>query len=179
MMALILDTETTALVSNRVLADDRLPEVIEFYAELVDLTNGQLSASMEQLIRPRHSIPDDIANITGINDTLVANSPVFKDVGRNIFTLIEATPLVIAHNCAFDKEVLDIEAGRLSPPYIIAWPRCVCSVEQTVHLTGKRLTLSKLHEHLFNERFADAHRAKADVKALTRCCVELYKRGEL
>jgi DNA polymerase III alpha subunit (gram-positive type) len=84
---------------------------------------------------------------------------------------------VIAHNASFDQEAINIEANRLGR--IIKWPTCRCSVEQTIHLKGKRLTLGALHEHLFGARFDDAHRARADVMALVRCCCELHKRGEL
>jgi DNA polymerase III subunit alpha len=38
-------------------------------------------------------------------------------------------------------------------------------------------TLTELHEYLFNEKFAEAHNATADVEATTRCFLELVKRG--
>jgi hypothetical protein len=40
-----------------------------------------------------------------------------------------------------------------------------------------RLTLSNLHEHLFGEKFKDAHRARSDVMALVRVARELRRRG--
>ena len=75
---------------------------------------------------------------------------------------------------SFDQEMIDIEAERLGQ--ILRWQRLVCTVEQTVHLRGHRLSLSLLHQHLFDEPFAGAHRAKVDVAALIRCSVELHKR---
>ena len=37
-------------------------------------------------------------------------------------------------------------------------------------------TLTELHEYLFNEPFAEAHNATADVEATTRCFLELIRR---
>jgi DNA polymerase-3 subunit alpha len=108
---------------------------------------------------------------------MLTNVPTFTKVADRIIAMIEGAPLVISHNASFDQEVLDIEAARLGRQ--IHWPRLLCTVEQTVHLTGKRLTLTDLHNLLFEEKFADAHRAKADTQALIRCCRELVRRGEL
>ena len=177
MQALILDTETTSLIANRVLRDDQLPEIIEFYGELVNLADGTVATELDCLIKPNRPVSDEIADITGITNTMLVNQPNFKDCAKDIFALIEFAECVIAHNASFDQECLDIEAGRMA--YSIAWPRVICSVEQTTHLAGKRLTLGQLHEFLFGQKFADAHRAKTDVKALTRCCIELFQRGEL
>ncbi len=55
--------------------------------------------------------------------------------------------------------------------------RLICTVESTEHIKGFRLTLTKLHEHLFGEAFPSAHRAENDVRPLTRCFIELYNRG--
>jgi DNA polymerase-3 subunit alpha len=61
----------------------------------------------------------------------------------------------------------------------VAWPRVICTVEETEHLKGHRLKLSDLYELLFGEKFANAHDAKADVEALAKCYFELVKRGEI
>ena len=37
-------------------------------------------------------------------------------------------------------------------------------------------TLTELHEYLFNEKFAEAHNATADVEATTRCFLELIRK---
>src|SRR5262249_43032643 len=96
----------------------------------------------------------------------------------SIRDFIESAECVVAHNAAFDKDMLDLEFKRLNLTPI-AWPPILCTVEQTIHVTGYRLSLSALYEHLFGETFKDAHRAETDVRALTRCVIELRKRGEL
>jgi DNA polymerase III epsilon subunit-like protein len=107
----------------------------------------------------------------------LVDKPAFVGVANQIFSFIESAPLIIAHNLSFDKDALEIEAERLGRT--IAWPPGLCSVEQSLHLKSKRLTLKKLHAELFGKEFEGAHRAKTDVQALVRCCVELFKRGVL
>lgn len=177
MKALILDTETTALISNHSIKLDRQPEVIEFFGALTDLTTGIRIGEYEQLIKPRHAITNEITEITGITNEMVAKSPCFSNVADAIRMRIEAAPVVIAHNMSFDKEVIDIEFERFGQK--IKWPRVICTVEATLHFKGFRLSLSKLYDHLFSDTFKDAHRARSDTTALERCCIELYKRGVL
>jgi DNA polymerase III epsilon subunit-like protein len=184
MIALVLDTETTGLVENRTIKVERLPEIIEFYGALVDLGTGIIQEELDTLIKPTIPLKDKpdfgskktITEITGITNEMLANSPTFKVYAPKLKVFLESAPNIIAHNATFDQEMLAIEFARVNVP--IKWPRVICSVEQTIHLKGKRLTLSDLHAHLFGEKFADAHRAKVDVQALIRCCVELAKREE-
>jgi len=176
MKALIFDTETTGLVQNRSMTLDQLPEVIEFYGVVMDLARNRKIRDYETLIRPtKYPMSDQVIKETKTklsNDILKA-APLFAKVAPMIKRMIEEAPAVIAHNASFDREMLDIEFERLGIQ--LKWPRVICSIEQTIHLRGYRLSLTNLHAHLFDEAFADAHRAKADVKALVRCCVELYK----
>jgi len=176
-MAFVFDTETNGLSENRSIKLERQPHLIEFYGCLVDLAHGKILFDYETLVKPPKLIEQEIADITSINNNMLKDAPSFAEVADKIISSIEAAPLVIAHNASFDKEIIDIEANRLGR--IVNWPRVLCTVEQTIHLQGKRLTLTNLHQHLFNEKFADAHRAKVDTRALVRCCVELVKRGEL
>jgi DNA polymerase-3 subunit epsilon len=177
MIALVLDTETTALVANRTMADSWLPEIIEFYAELVDLASENNIAYLHHFIKPMRPISPDITKITGIDDAMVADKPNFKKLAPDIIEMIEDASVIIAHNAHFDRECLDIEAQRIGLE--IRWPRTICTVEQSIFYTGNRLTLSQLHEFLFKEKFADAHRASSDAKALIRCCREMFRRGDL
>jgi DNA polymerase III epsilon subunit-like protein len=176
-LAVVFDTETTGLISNRSLPLARQPEVIEFYGCLADLATGEIRAEVDRLIRPSFPISERIVEITGITDEMVADAPRFADVADEIFSFLERAPWIIAHNASYDREICEIEAERLGRR--IAWPELTCTVEATVFLTGTRLSLTGLHEYLFNEPFKGAHRGREDVGALLRCAVELTKRGEL
>jgi DNA polymerase III epsilon subunit-like protein len=184
MIALIFDTETTGLLENRVIKSDRLPELIEFYGAVIDLSTGEKKDEFETLVRPSRELSDKpdwgqkktITDITGLTNEILRTAPRFEDVAPKIVSLIESAPAVIAHNASFDQEIIDVEASRLGK--IVKWPRVLCSVEQTIHLKGKRMTMAVMYDYLFNEKFPDAHRARPDTEALIRCCVELAKRGD-
>lgn len=181
---LAFDTETTGLVGNHTIRIDKQPHIIEFYGCLFNLQSGETIAELDLLIRPPQPLSDQpifgekktTTQITGISNEMLSSCPTFPAVADQLFTFIQQQPaLLAAHNLSYDKEMLDLEAERLNRT--INWPRGICTVEQTVHLKGHRLTLPALHEHLFNEKFADAHRAKTDTQALVRCLLELHKRG--
>jgi len=186
MIAVVFDTETTGLISNHSIKINQQAEIIEFYGEEVDLAdNGKMLRELDLLIKPSRPLSDTPAfgekktttQITGITNAMLADCPTFGRVANDIEGLLSTAKFVIAHNVSFDQEMIDLEFERLHR--MMAWPRAICTVESTIHLKGGRLNLTKLHEHLFGMAFADAHRAKHDVQALIRCCVELFKRGIL
>lgn len=185
MKALILDTETSGLPKNRTIKLELQPEIIELYAQIVDLKTGKVSKPFGTLIKPSKVLGDTpnpgdkktTTQITGITNEMLKNAPSFKEVSKVIFKMIEKAPVIIAHNLSFDAEMTDIEAERLK--YELRWPRKICSVEATIAMKGYRLTLTKLYLELFGKEFEGAHRAQGDVDALTKCCVELFKRGML
>lgn len=178
MKVLAFDTETTGLIENHTIKLDRLPEVIEFFGHIVDLKTGKVGRKLDTFIKPRKNISEEITKITGINDQDVADAPPFVEVADVIEDLISRADVVLAHNLSYDMEMVDTEFERLGRK--IKWPKGrICTVEQTIHLKGHRLSLSALHSFLFKEEFTGAHRARVDVAALTRCARELFKRGLL
>lgn len=175
-IALVFDTETTGLIRNGVLPLDRQPEIVEFYGCYVDLESGKIIKELERVFKPSRKMGDDVIKIHGITNEMVEKAPPFAAFAREIMEFIEGADVVIAHNLSYDLEIVELECcKRLGEA--IAWPRKLCTVEQTAHLKGYRLSLTVLHEMLFGEKFPSAHRARHDVIALTRCCVELRKRG--
>lgn len=173
------DTETTGLIENVTVKDEKLPEIIDFYGGLFDVDTGKIVDEVDILIKPTiaKKLPEETVDITGIDDNMLKSKKQFSAYAPLIKRMIEHAPIVIAHNAAYDKEMLDLEFNRLDQK--IKWPRVLCTVEQTMHLKGYRLNLTALHEHLFGEGFPEAHRARTDVTAMIRCIVELVKRGEL
>lgn len=182
MKAVLFDTETTGLVRNRTLKLDQQPEVIEFYACAANLKTGKITKELDTLIKPAKPLSDTpapgdkktITQITGITNEMLKNAKLFKDHAKAIIKMLSSAPVVIAHNASFDRDMIEIEAERLGIEF--KWPKVLCTVEQTIHMKGHRLSMSALHQELFGEPFLGAHRAKADVQALLKCCVELHKR---
>jgi len=178
MKTLILDTETSGLVFNRILPLDKQPEIIDLYMADVDLATGEIIDDWEQLFKPSLRWSEEAQGVHGITPEMVKDCLGFARYADGIKKLLEERcPRVIAHNAAFDTEMLDIEFERCGTH--VHWPRIICSVEQTMHLKGYRLSLQELHETLFGAKFKEAHRAKSDTQALIRCAVKLYQEGVL
>jgi DNA polymerase III epsilon subunit-like protein len=107
---------------------------------------------------------------------MVEDSPTFQVVAPRIKAFLEKAPLVIAHNARFDCDMIEVEFERIRET--IAWPPVICTVEQSMHYSSKRLSLTQLYEYMFKEKFTDAHRAGGDVSALVRIAIEMRKRGD-
>lgn len=170
------DTETTGLIENVTVKDKLLPEIIDFYGCLFDPKTGKVEEELDLLIKPSRPITEEISNITGITNEMVEKKPPFKNIAEHIKAIIEASSMAIAHNASYDHEVVCIEMERAG--YKMTWPRLICSVEQTLHIKGYRLSLTDLHTELFGQAFEGAHRAKTDVVAMVKCITELNKKGE-
>jgi DNA polymerase-3 subunit epsilon len=177
----LFDTETTGLTKNRTVKLDKQPEVIEFYAALVDLDAGpQPLEEYYTLIRPSVEYPMSDYTMretkTKISNAELKDAPTFSEVADPIHDfLAHPRPGNLAHNLSFDRDMIEIELERLGRK--IVWPLVsICTVEQTVHLRGRRLNQTALHEFLFQKGFDNAHRAKADSVALINISVELRKR---
>lgn len=183
MLITVFDTETTGLTKNRTVRLDKQPEVIEFYGRLVDLDAGpEPIKEYYTLIQPSVEFPMTPYTIretkTKISNEELKDAPVFREVADAIHDfLCEAnSPGNLAHNLSFDRDMIEIELERLKRK--IAWPLVgICTVEQTIHLRGRRMNQTALHQYLFEKDFEGAHRARHDVEALTNIAVELHKRG--
>jgi DNA polymerase III epsilon subunit family exonuclease len=180
----IFDTETTGLVKSALVKPDEFPEIIEFAAiHLIaaEDVNGWLieeANSFTTFVRPNGPITDEVTKITGITKQDVANAPSFSDIAATVRDWIEDADIQVAHNLAFDAEIIDYELKRAGMPKLeLKYP--VCTVEQTLHLSGHRLSLGALHSHLFGSAPEKAHRALDDVKTLSRCVQDLMNKGEL
>ncbi len=184
MKHLLFDTETTGLVDNRGQDLSKQPQVIEFYGTIIGLHKNpdgnvlvEELGELEFLANPGKPLPDIIKKITGLSDAMLKGAKPFSDHYDELQAFFGLADISVAHNFSFDKQLIDFEAQRLKKEFI--WtPKTLCTVEATEHIKGHRFSLSKLYEHLFpGETFPGAHRAKADVMALKRCYVELFKAG--
>jgi DNA polymerase III alpha subunit (gram-positive type) len=178
MRILALDCETSGLILNRILPLAKQPEVLDLYMADVDLATGEIIDDWDQLFHPTLQWSEEAEKVHGITQEMVRDCLTFDRYAEGIKKILEERcPNVIAHNAAFDVEILDIAFERVGMH--IHFPRIICSVEQTMHLKGYRLSLQELHETLFGAKFKEAHRAKSDTQALIRCAVKLYQEGVL
>lgn len=177
MRVFVFDTETTGLVRNSLVPLEQQPRVIEFFGHTVDDETGEVLQEIEFFCDPGILLPKEITRITGITPDQLKGEKPFSHYAETVAEYGNAADCILSHNLSFDFQIINCELLRCGQ----AWrpKRLLCTVEQTEWMKGHRLSLSALHEELFGEAFKGAHRARVDVEALTRCYLELKKRGEL
>lgn len=151
----ILDFETT----GGDLYQDRVTEIafLHFY-------QGKIH-SFSQLIQPQKNIPPFVARLTGINDEMVKNAPLFGEIWPNISPFLKGS-LLIAHNSQFDYAFLCHETRRENLAFAT---HTLCSVKlsRALYPMFHKHNLDSLIErhHLTSE---SRHRAMSDVLNLAQ-----------
>lgn len=190
-MYIIFDTETTGLPRdfNAPITDtDNWPRVVQIAWQIHD-EMGRLIEHKDYLIRPDgFDIPYDAERIHGISTELAHDQGHdLQDVLNDFNRALGLSKFVVGQNINFDLNVLGCEFVRLdAPTKMLDMPvldTCTEASAELCKIPGGRggkfklPTLTELHEFLFQEPFAEAHNATADVEATTRCFLELIRRG--
>lgn len=190
-MFLIFDTETTGLPKRYnapVSATDNWPRCVQIAWQLHDI-NGVLIEHQDYLIQPEgYDIPYDSERIHGISTELAAQQglPLAQVLSR-FKTVMEQAVFVVGQNINFDLNIVGCEFYRAGffdqfKDKVIL-DTCTEVTAQLCQIPGGRggryklPTLTELHQFLFDQSFAEAHNATADVAATTRCFLELTRRG--
>ncbi|MDH3323125.1 MAG: DNA polymerase III subunit alpha, partial [Flavobacteriaceae bacterium] len=188
-MYLIFDTETTGLPKNwkaPITDTDNWPRCIQIAWQLHD-TMGELIEHQDFLIKPDgFNIPYDAEQIHGISTQLAEEKGISLSECLKLFNeALAKTKFIVGQNVRFDLNIMGCEFHRsgLASPLNDLPVLDTCS-ERTATLCQipggrggkfKLPTLTELHQQLFNEPFAEAHNATADVEATTRCFLELIR----
>ena len=189
-MYIIFDTETTGLPKNwnaPFTDTDNWPRAIQIAWQLHD-DMGNLVEAKDYLIRPDgFDIPFDAERIHGISTELALEQG--EDLGMVLGLFQEAlgkAKFVVGQNVGFDLNIMGCEFHRFSVSNVLhdlpVLDTCTETTAALCKLPGGRggkfklPTLSELHKELFQEPFAEAHNATADVEATTRCFFELIRR---
>lgn len=175
------DTETTGLIKPNVVELEKQPEIIELYmAKLIHRTDGVIEqiGEINTFLTPKGAISEEITKITGITPLMVKGAPTFCEVFPEVQQFHVGVHAWVAHNCAFDTAMMANEISRIGKIVHFPFPpRKICTVQSSMSIEQRRLTLTNLHKELFGVPFEGAHRAKEDVQAMIRCYKELVKRG--
>lgn len=99
----VVDVETTGMRPGD---DDRITEIA-----VVLVHGARREVVFESLINPGRPIPGRIAELTGINDGMVADAPRFADVAESVVTAL-AGRVFVAHNAGFDWGFVGAEIRR-------------------------------------------------------------------
>lgn len=189
-MYLIFDTETTGLPKNwnAPYTDlDNWPRAVQIAWQLHD-DMGNLIEAKDFLIRPDgFDIPFDAERIHGISTALAEKEGVpLADVVIEFNRVLEQAKFVVGQNIGFDINIMGAEFIRANASTRMHdMPVLDTLSEVTAELCKlpggrggkyKWPTLTELHQYLFEQPFAEAHNATADVEATTRCFFELIRR---
>ncbi len=179
-MILFFDTETSGMIQRNLPVDDPAqPRLVQLGALLTeeDLTPRAEIALLVQSegvkFHPKavevHGITEESADRGGV-PMLVALA-LFSNLCRR-------ARLVVAHNMAFDSEVMGCQFKRVGKPNPLDFPHLAfeCTMKALtpiIKLPGrygdyKWPSLEEAHRFFFDEGFEGAHDALADVRACSR-----------
>ena len=190
-MFLIFDTETTGLPKrwNSPITDhENWPRCVQIAWQLHD-EMGNCLEHQDFLIKPEgFNIPYDAERIHGISTQLASTKGLLLvDVLAKFNDVLAKSKFVVGQNVGFDINILGCEYDRFKIETLLndlpVLDTCTEKTASLCKLPGGRggkfklPTLTELHQHLFNESFAEAHNATADVEATSRCFLELIRLG--
>ena len=134
--------------------------------------NGVVAEKFNTLVNPETEIPPFITNLTGINDAMVADAPLFADIVHDLLGFIGESVLV-AHNSQFDMRFLNHEISRVFPDHRLINP-CLCTVQLSRRLLPdiQNHKLKTVAEH-YSIDLVNHHRASADAFATAHIFVNL------
>ena len=163
----IVDLETTGWVPEEA-------TITEIGAVLV--CGGRVRAQFSSLVNPGSAIPEQVAELTGISDAMVASAPPLATVLAGFLSFAQGCVLA-AHNAPFDIAFLTAACKACDLP----WPEF--QVLDTVALAHRVLgeeevadcKLATLAAH-FNTRIRPRHRALPDALATADVLTALLRR---
>jgi len=161
------DTETTGLSA----ADGRIVEI----AAIAFNMQGEELGRFSELVNPRITIPEEVIQIHGITNGMVADKPGITEIlGRFKAFIAGEDTILVAQNAVFDIGFVNEEARR----HDVAMPRnCILDQIDLTRLAFPELPSLGLESVVKALNLVDAqtHRAMADavlVKRLFLRCLE-------
>lgn len=175
MKRIVFDTETTGLLKPRAAPLEVQPYITELFAVKIDEDFNILN-EFQTFIKIPVPVSKKITQITGITDEMLSGAPTFAAIAKRIAEFFADADEMIAHNLPFDKSMIQYQFTRAKMNII--FPRKqTCTIQKSMCLEGRRLSLSNLHQKMTGKPLLNAHRAKNDVYGLVRIYFEMLKRG--
>ena len=131
-------------------------------------------------MQPWRPAPGEDSEITGLTDEDLKDEAPFKNHITMLINFFLGEEHLIAHNVAFDVDLLRFELMRIGRLWKFPWPpNHICTVNSSMSYKGRRLKLHELHFMATGTTFEGAHRAMVDVEALHRCVVWLLEEKKI
>ena len=139
------------------------------------ISGGRIVDKFLTLVNPEIPIPRFVVALTGINNEMVKQAPVFAEVAPRWLEFVEEAVL-IAHNAPFDTSFLNHEISRVYPGHRMINAH-LCTVKLSRHtfpgLSNYRL--DTVAEH-FSIPIYHRHRAGSDALATAEVFLHLLTR---
>ncbi len=115
------------------------------------------------LVNPEMTIPDEVIAVHGISNEKVANEPTFKELAKEIYSIIKDCDLAGFNSDRFDIPLLAEEMLRAEIDFDL---KNMLSVDvQTIFHKMEKRTLEAAYKFYCDKDLEDAHSAEADTIA--------------
>ncbi|WP_026376195.1 exonuclease domain-containing protein [Aestuariibacter salexigens] len=149
----VVDIETTG---GRA-ANHRITEI-----GIAKVVSGEVVDTWQTLLNPQRHIPANITRLTGIDNAMVADAPVFADICDELRHILDGC-IFVAHNVNFDYGFIKQEFARLEQHF--SMPKLCTVREMRKAVPGlSSYSLANLTEH-FAIDMQRHHRAMSDALA--------------
>lgn len=168
----VFDTETTDFLPRAGSELHLFPHMAEIYVAQIDPKTDEIIKEFESLIKIPIPMPAPAQRVNKITDEMLADKPTFLEVWRDIAEVFIGATITVAANLRFDEGVLVHELKRIGKEWSFPYPpEKFCTIQNSLHISGKRMKNSALYKLATGKELVGAHRAKADVMA----AYEVYK----
>lgn len=132
----------------------------------------------ETLVNPQARIPKFIVHLTGIDEEMVADAPVFADVAKEIYSFLDGR-VFVAHNVNFDYKIVKSHMERVGLK-IPTKRLCTVRLSRKIIPGMPSYNLGKLSASL-GLKHQNAHRAMGDAEVTAELFNILFEKntGEL
>lgn len=159
----ILDIETTG-------GSPRHSRVLEVGA--VRIENMEIVQTFSRLVNPERSVPDFITKLTGIDDQMVTDAPLFRGIAQDL-ELFAREAVFVAHNVHFDYSFIKAEMSECGI-YFNADRLCSVQLSRKLYPEHRRHGLDYVIERLGIE-VGNRHRAYDDAFAVWKFIESEYR----
>lgn len=162
----IIDVETTGLAGT-------MNKVTEIAVAIHD--GSKVIDEFHTLVNPQVPIAPYVVGLTGIDDSMVIDAPVFDEIADQLLQLTKDC-VFVAHNVSFDYRVIQNEFKSLGVPFDRK-KLCTVRLSRKIFPGLKSYSLGKLCSYLEIE-LNNRHRAKGDTDATVILFEKLLRNDE-
>ncbi|MBR5370711.1 MAG: PolC-type DNA polymerase III [Oscillospiraceae bacterium] len=164
---IVFDVETTGLSTQ----NDRLTEI-----GAVKVKGLRIVDSFNCFVNPERHIPENITELTGISDDMVADAKTERDAVKEFFAWCGENPVMIAHNAGFDTSFMRAVFSRHGFDHPFATMDTVVICRQMLPTLGRH-KLDTVAKHLKLGKF-EHHRASDDACMLAKIYLALMEKAQ-